>query len=62
MTYSYNAEFKRIVIEDTSDCAACTKREEGELELLVAVKCDLISDVQCPECGRTVAFFVPSEG
>lgn len=50
--------WQKIEIEDTSDCETCTKRDEGVLEMLAQVKCDVLTDLQCPECGRTYNLFV----
>lgn len=52
---------KKLIIEDTSDCETCTKRDEGVLEMLAQVKCDVLQDLQCPECGRTYDLFVQAE-
>ena len=50
---------KALEIEDTSDCAACTERERGELELLATVKCSALEGLRCPECGRTFTLLIP---
>lgn len=56
-----HAPLKRLEIEDDSDCATCTKRHEGVMEMLSDVKCDVLSDLTCPECGRTYSLLVQSD-
>jgi hypothetical protein len=52
------SERKRIAIEDDSDCVTCTARHEAEFEMLTEVKCDILEDIVCRECGRTITIFV----
>lgn len=47
-----------IKIEDVSDCETCTRREESEGQMLLTVKCYVISHVTCQECYRTVNILV----
>ena len=47
-----------IKIEDDSDCETCTKRNESEWQMLLMVKCYVISCVTCKECYRTVDILV----
>lgn len=54
--------YRRIEIEDDSDCATCTARNESEWEMLKEVRCDCLDGVACPECGREVSIFVEAGG
>lgn len=45
-------ERKAIEIEDTSDCATCTARDDSDLDLMRAVKVRCLGKVPCHECGR----------
>ena len=53
-----DARHVAIPIEDDSDCAACTARHASQGELLREVRCDLLTDLTCQECGRTIDVFV----
>lgn len=50
---------KRLVIEDTSDCETCERRYREQWALLTEVKCGLLENIVCQECGREFRLFVP---
>lgn len=51
----------KIEIPDISDCETCQKRHGEQWELLQDERCNLLTDLTCPECGRTYSLFVIEE-
>lgn len=51
----------RIPIEDTSDCETCERRHKAQLEMLTEVKCKVLRNVTCRECGRTFSLLVAED-
>ncbi len=49
----------KLVIEDTSDCAACTRRDAEAMATLRESRCSVLEDVTCQECGRVVVLLIP---
>ena len=41
-----------IDIPDDSDCQTCSRRHADAWDTLGAVRCDVLTGVICPECGR----------
>jgi len=44
-----------------SDCQVCERRHHEQLSLLAEVRCDLLEDCVCPECGCTFSLAVESD-
>lgn len=53
-----NPQLQRLEIEDTSDCETCQKRNAESLAMLTTVRCKVLENCQCQECGREFALFV----
>jgi len=52
---------QKMIIEDVTDCKTCTEREFGELEFLAEVKCSVLTDVICSECGRSFTLLIEEQ-
>lgn len=48
-------------VEQAEDCERCRDRMEEEREMQAEFKCQALSGIQCPECGREVTIFVLDE-
>ena len=57
-----NPVWKRLDIEDDSDCETCQLRNSDQFQLLTEIKCKVLDSVPCPECGRGIDLFVTAEG
>jgi len=44
--------WKRLEIEDTSDCQTCQQRHDDQMQLLHDEKVDFLGEAWCQECGR----------
>jgi hypothetical protein len=53
--------YRRIDIDDDSDCATCTALNELQWEMLQQLRCELLTNLSCPECDREIAIFVEAE-
>jgi hypothetical protein len=51
-------KWRKLEIQDTADCQTCEARHVTELELLSKVKCTILENIICPECGHEFSLVI----